>query len=141
MTKGEKIKSAREAANLTQEELGRACGTTKQTIYKYENDIVSNIPLDRLEAIAKAVGVSSAYIMGWNETTDNLLLKTAREKVNGDRFFEKTLNEQDFLLSVSEEEMQLLVCYRSASIDDRALVELALRKYRESPAQSGRTAG
>ena len=92
MTKGEKIKSAREAANLTQEELGRACGTTKQTIYKYENDIVSNIPLDRLEAIAKAVGVSSAYIMGWNETTDNLLLKTAREKVNGDRFFEKTLD-------------------------------------------------
>ena len=34
MTKGEKIKAAREAAGLTQEELGRLCGTTKQTIYK-----------------------------------------------------------------------------------------------------------
>ena len=65
MTIGERIRTAREAANLTQEELGRACGTTKQTIYKYENGIVSNIPLDRLELIAKAVGVNSAYIAGW----------------------------------------------------------------------------
>ena len=65
MAIGERIRTAREAANLTQEELGRACGTTKQTIYKYENGIVSNIPLDRLELIAKAVGVNSAYIAGW----------------------------------------------------------------------------
>lgn len=70
MTKGEKIKSAREAVGMTQEELGRACSTTKQTIYKYENDIVSNIPLDRLELIAQAVGVSAAYIMGWDKTAD-----------------------------------------------------------------------
>ena len=36
MTIGEKIKAAREAAHLTQTDLGRICGTTKQTIYKYE---------------------------------------------------------------------------------------------------------
>lgn len=65
MTIGERIRTAREAVNLTQKELGRACGTTKQTIYKYEKGIVSNIPLDRLELIAKVVGVNPVYIAGW----------------------------------------------------------------------------
>lgn len=67
MTKGEKIKAARETAGLTQEELGRLCGTTKQTIYKYEMGKVTNIPLERIEAIAKAVGVTPAYLMDWEE--------------------------------------------------------------------------
>ena len=67
MTIGEKIKSAREAARLTQTELGAACGTTKQTIYKYETGTVTNIPLDRLELIAKAVDVPAAELMGWTE--------------------------------------------------------------------------
>lgn len=67
MTKGEKIKSAREAAGLTQEELGRLCGTTKQTIYKYEIGKVTNIPLERIEAIAKAVDVTPAYLMDWEK--------------------------------------------------------------------------
>ena len=40
-------------------------GTTKQTIYKYEIGKVVNIPLDRLEKIANAVGVSPAYLTGW----------------------------------------------------------------------------
>ena len=58
MNKGERIKAAREAANLTQEELGRLCGTTKQTIYKYESGIIKNIPFDRLIDIANAVDCS-----------------------------------------------------------------------------------
>jgi len=73
MTLGEKIKSAREYAGLTQEELGKKCGTTKQTIYKYETGKVTNIPLDRLEQIASIIGVSAASLMGWekepNETS------------------------------------------------------------------------
>ena len=65
-TKGERIRDAREARKMSQEELGRACKTTKQTIYKYESGLVTNIPLDRLEAIADALGVSSAYLAGWD---------------------------------------------------------------------------
>ena len=68
MTIGDKIKIARENANLTQEELGRKCGTTKQTIYKYESGVVTNIPIDRIEMIASVVGVSSASLLGWDET-------------------------------------------------------------------------
>lgn len=67
MNIGEKIKIARENAGLTQEELGRKCGTTKQTIYKYETGKITNIPMDRLELIAANIGVSAASLMGWSE--------------------------------------------------------------------------
>lgn len=65
MSIGSRIKSAREAKKLTQEELGLACGTTKQTIFKYETGVITNIPLDRLERIATALNVTPASLMGW----------------------------------------------------------------------------
>lgn len=72
MSIGDRIKVAREQKGLTQEELGKLCGTTKQTIFKYESGIVTNIPLDRLERIAHAVSVSPAYLMGWDIDMDTL---------------------------------------------------------------------
>ena len=68
MTIGEKIKMARERKGLTQEQLGTMCGTTKQTIFKYENGIITNIPLDRLEKIAKILSVNPVSIMGWDDS-------------------------------------------------------------------------
>ncbi|MBQ9648556.1 MAG: LexA family transcriptional regulator [Oscillospiraceae bacterium] len=65
MTLGERIKSAREALQMTQEELGRLCNTTKQTIFKYEMGIVTNIPLDRLELLSEKLGVTPGYLTGW----------------------------------------------------------------------------
>lgn len=74
MNIGEKIRIARENADMTMEELGKICGTTKQTIYKYENGIVTNIPLNRIEQIANSTGVSAAYLLGWDEPLpDNII--------------------------------------------------------------------
>jgi len=67
MTMGEKIKAARKSKGYTQEELGSKCGTTKQTIFKYEGGIVTNIPLDRIQKIAYILNFSPAYLMGWEE--------------------------------------------------------------------------
>lgn len=67
MTLGERIRSARETLKMTQEELGALCGTTKQTIFKYETGIVTNIPLDRLEQLAEKLDVTPAYLTGWGD--------------------------------------------------------------------------
>lgn len=67
MTVGERIKIARKEAGLTQDEVAKRIGTTRQAIYKYENGIVTNIPLDKLELIANGLGCSSAWLMGWTE--------------------------------------------------------------------------
>ena len=67
MTLGERIRAAREGLKMTQEELGALCGTTKQTIFKYETGVVTNIPLDRLELLADQLGVTPAYLTGWDD--------------------------------------------------------------------------
>ena len=67
MSVGQRIKAARERKNLTLEEVARRCKTTKQTIFKYENEIVTNIPYDKLELLVKALDVSPAYLFGWGE--------------------------------------------------------------------------
>lgn len=72
MTKGERIKARRRELGMTQTDLALALGTTKQNIYKYETGVITNIPSDKIEAMAKALQTTPAYIMGWNEEQGNL---------------------------------------------------------------------
>lgn len=66
MTIGERIKKKRIESQLTQEDLAEKIGSTKQTIYKYENNIIASIPLEKLALIADALGTSPADLLGWN---------------------------------------------------------------------------
>ena len=65
MTLGERIKKARLKKDISQTDLANMVQITKQTLYKYENNIITNIPSDKLEKIAKKLDVSPAYLMGW----------------------------------------------------------------------------
>lgn len=65
MTIGERIREARTAKGLTQEQLAEQVHVTKQAVYKYETGIVTNIPLDKLESIAVCLGVAPGYLAGW----------------------------------------------------------------------------
>ena len=62
MTKGERIKARREELGITQVALADMIGESKQTVYKYESGLVSNIPSDKVELIAKALGVQPEWI-------------------------------------------------------------------------------
>lgn len=72
MTIGERIKKLREANNMSQTELAERLNTSKQNLYKYENGVITNIPSDKIEMIARIYGVSPSYIMGWNEEPSNI---------------------------------------------------------------------
>ena len=67
MDKGKRIKFLREKAGMSQDELAQKLNTTKQTIYKYEMGIVTNIPSDKIEKMALIFHISPAYIMGWTD--------------------------------------------------------------------------
>lgn len=71
---GKRIKYLREMKNYTQEELAKSANTSKQNIYKYENGIITNIPSDKIEAIAKYLDVSPSYLMGWEDHPKNFIL-------------------------------------------------------------------
>lgn len=65
MTIGKRIKKLREENKLTQEDVAKKIGVAIQTIFKYENEIVTNIPLDKIEKLAEALHTTPAYLMGW----------------------------------------------------------------------------
>jgi repressor LexA len=62
----ENIKRYRLAAHMTLENVANAIGVSKQTVQKYEHGVISNIPSDKIEGMAKLFGCSPADLMGWN---------------------------------------------------------------------------
>ena len=83
---GDKIREARLSKGMTQDELGRAIGSSKALINKYEKGVITNLPLDRVEQLSHALGVSISYLTGWPEPkkqTSTELLQELRDDVRG----------------------------------------------------------
>lgn len=62
---GSRIRELRKSIGMSQVDFADKIGVSKQTLYKYENDLITNIPSDKIEAAAIICGVSPAALMGW----------------------------------------------------------------------------
>lgn len=51
-------------------ELSDRTGIPKSALQRYATGQTEKIPIDRLERIAKAIGTSAAYLMGWEDSLD-----------------------------------------------------------------------
>lgn len=81
MTVGERIKKKRLEMNLTLEDLSKKASVSRQTIFRYENGEIKNIPSDKIELIAQGLGTSPSVLMGWEHSdppAKNLILPNAR---------------------------------------------------------------
>ena len=65
---GSRIKAAREAAGMTQEQLGQKIGVTGVAIMRYEKG-QRELTVKNLEALADALGVTASYLLG-NQPTE-----------------------------------------------------------------------
>lgn len=64
MTVGEKIKQRRLELGLSQDELARRCGyKSRSSVNKIE--LARDLPLRKIELMAKALDVTPGYLMGW----------------------------------------------------------------------------
>ena len=68
MDLGEKIRLLRHQRGMTLEEVGDACGVGKSTVRKWESGQIANMRRDKIALVAKALGVTPAYLMGWDES-------------------------------------------------------------------------
>ena len=64
---GDTIKALREERNISQTDVANKIGVSKQTLFKYENGVVQNIPSKYIEKLANLFDVSPGYIMGWQK--------------------------------------------------------------------------
>ena len=62
-----RIKELRKKAGLTLEALGEILGTSKQTVHRYETEIIKNIPWERVIELARALGTTPSTLLGWDE--------------------------------------------------------------------------
>lgn len=85
MDVGKKIKAARIAKGMTQEELGKALGLQKSAIAKYENGRVINIKRSTLQQISKILNIRPAELIDDEELDfskiDNIIPLPKTKKV------------------------------------------------------------
>lgn len=60
------IKKLRKERGLTLAALARLVGTSKQTIHRYECGVITNVPREKLERLADALGVTPSELLGWS---------------------------------------------------------------------------
>ena len=65
--RSERILQAIQNAELSYSELSKLTGIPKSALQRYATGETEKIPIDRIEAISKAVNVSAQYIMGWDK--------------------------------------------------------------------------
>lgn len=97
MTKGKRIRHLRESLSISQTDLAKSVGISKQTLYKYENDIITNIPSDIIEKLAGKLRCSPAYIMGWDDQNQRILEYAKRLSHLNDDQLETALKYIDFI--------------------------------------------
>ena len=67
MTLGSNIREARRRRKLTLEDLAQQVGLSRQTLSRYENGIIANIPHDNIVRLAEALNTTPASLMGWSD--------------------------------------------------------------------------
>lgn len=70
MEMGQKIHKLRTEKGMTLEELGNIVGVGKSTVRKWENGMIANMRRDKILKVSEALGVSPAYLMGWEPVSD-----------------------------------------------------------------------
>ncbi len=101
MTIGKRIRHFREKSGLTQTQLGEKVGLALPTIYKYENDILKNIPLSKIEKLAAALSITPGQLVGWKDSPQATLLKkykllNKKGKAQAERYIDELLANSEF---------------------------------------------
>lgn len=100
----QRINKAISDSKLSYGELSKLTNIPKSALQRYATGGTGKVPLDRIEAIAKATGVTALYLLGWEEKKSAPLeiSKGALEKIN------RLMNVIDLL---SDENLNKLIDY------------------------------
>ena len=63
----QRIKALRQKKGLTLEQVADVVGVGKSTVRKWETGMIANMRRDKIADLAKALGTTPAYLMGWED--------------------------------------------------------------------------
>lgn len=70
-----RIKKRRLELEYSFQDLANKTNMSKSTLQRYETGAIKNLPLDKLEVLASALQTTPAYLMGWEDTTEEPIPK------------------------------------------------------------------
>ena len=65
----QRIKKLRQEKGLTLEQVANVVGVGKSTVRKWETGMIANMRRDKIADLARALGTTPAYLMGWPDET------------------------------------------------------------------------
>lgn len=71
MSVGDRIKLRRKQLGISADLLAEKVGVSRSTVFRWEKGDIEKVPGDTLVPIAKALNVTPAYLMGWEELPDD----------------------------------------------------------------------
>ena len=88
----QRIKKLRQEKGLTLEQVADVVGVGKSTVRKWETGMIANMRRDKIADLAKALGTTPAYLMGWNEEdTENKVSPDDLQLTEGEKALIKLL--------------------------------------------------
>jgi transcriptional regulator with XRE-family HTH domain len=102
MNVGQRIKRRRKELKISADELAKALGKDRSTIFRYEKGDIEKLPLDILEPIAKVLQTTPRYLMGWTEEAEKPIAKV-------DELSENMKKLIDFAKSVPDDKVELVL--------------------------------
>lgn len=77
-----RIKELRQERGLTLEQVAQVVGVGKSTVRKWETGMIANMKRDKIADLAKALGTTPAYLMGWDESQSKNAPSLTKEDLN-----------------------------------------------------------
>ena len=71
--RSERIKALIEQSQRSYQELEKITGIKKSSLQRYASGVTTKIPLDVIEKLSVAFGVSQEYQMGWDDNSEKNL--------------------------------------------------------------------
>ena len=75
----QRIKNLRKERGLTLEQVADVVGVGKSTVRKWETGMIANMKRDKIASLAKALGTTPEYLMGWDEKKESPSERTLTE--------------------------------------------------------------
>lgn len=108
MNTGERIKQLRKERGFSAEYVAERIGVSPSTIYRYENNEIASMKIDKLKMIADLLGTDASNLLGWSaddfviSSDDELFILESFRKLNPENR-KRILDYYKFVLSGPQE--------------------------------------
>jgi len=127
MTIGERIRIKRVDSDMSQTDLAKKAGYYDKTVISRMEHAGDDISMKQVKRVAKALGVSPAFLMGWEDDITTVKTETLVKLLPNATYIDKDGNKIESSYRDTEQAMRLYQAYLKAIPEVQSAVERLLK--------------